>query len=112
VAIICWLDIGDVQEPIPPHAEIDKRGLDARLDVDDAALVDVADVTLVASPLDVEFLQHAVFQDGNPAFLGPGDVDKPFLFHAVSCSGDEPEKGVRSDKGVRPSKITESDPFI
>jgi hypothetical protein len=75
VAVIRRLDIGDVQKPISPHAEIDKGGLDARLNVDDAAFVDVADVTLVAGPLDVEFLQDAVFQDGNPAFLGLEDVD-------------------------------------
>src|SRR5262249_26964273 len=84
VAIIGRLDIGDVQEPIAPHAEIDERGLDARLDVDDAALVDIADVALVAGAFNVQLLQHAVFEDGNAAFFGLEDVDKHFLLHAFS----------------------------
>src|SRR5262249_20251839 len=70
VAVVGRLHVGDVQEPVPTDAEIDERRLDARLDVDDAALVDVADVTLVAGPLDVQLFQDAVFQDGDAALLG------------------------------------------
>src|SRR5208282_5744778 len=47
MTVIGGLDVGDVQEAVPPDAEIDKGCLDARLDVDDSALVDVADVTFV-----------------------------------------------------------------
>ena len=63
------LDVGDVQEAVAADAEIDERRLDARLDVDDAALVDVADVALVAGALDVQFFEHAVLEDGDAAFL-------------------------------------------
>src|SRR5262245_45431066 len=42
--VIGRLDIADVQEAVAADAEINEGGLNARLDVDDAALVDVADV--------------------------------------------------------------------
>src|SRR5205085_5447841 len=83
VPVVGRLHVGDVQEAVAAHAEIDERRLDARLDVDDAALVDVADVALGAGPLHVELFQHAVLHDGDAALLGLQDVDQHFLFHAV-----------------------------
>src|SRR5262249_6378911 len=83
--IICGFHVRNVQETIAADAEIDERRLDARLDVDNASFVDVADVTLVAGALDVEFLQNAVLQNGNAAFLGLENVDKHFLLHSKSC---------------------------
>src|SRR5262249_25874911 len=56
VPVIGRLDVGDVQEAVAADAEVDERGLDARLDVDDAPLVDVVDVALVAGALDVQLL--------------------------------------------------------
>ena len=82
VPVIGRIDVRDVQEAVAADAEIDERRLDARLDVDDAALVDVADVALVAGALDVEFFEHAVFDDGDAAFLRLEDVDEHFLLHA------------------------------
>ncbi len=69
VAIIGRLDIGDVQEAVAADAEIDEGRLDARLDVDDAALVDVADVALVARAFDVEFFQDAVLDNRDADLL-------------------------------------------
>ena len=40
------VNVGDVQEPVLGQAEVDESGLDAGLDVGDAAFVDVADVIL------------------------------------------------------------------
>ena len=53
VAVIGRLDVRDVQEAVAADAEIDECGLNAWLDVDDATLVDVADVALLARALDV-----------------------------------------------------------
>ena len=92
VAVVRRLDVGDVQEAVAADAEIDERRLDARLDVDDAALVDVADVALVAGPLDVQLFQHAVLDDGDAALLGLQDVDEHFLLHAFPLFG-----GVRGE---------------
>src|SRR5262249_17000724 len=85
VPIVGRLHVGYVQEAIAADAKVHERGLDARLDVYDSALVDVAHVAFVASSLDVQLLQHAIFQDGDAAFLGLKDVDEHFLFHARSC---------------------------
>src|SRR5260221_368354 len=44
VLVVGRVHVGDVQEAVAADAEIDERGLDTRLDVDDPALVNVADV--------------------------------------------------------------------
>ena len=67
VPVVGGLDVRDVEETVAADAEIDESRLDARLDVDDAALVDVADVALVAGPLDVQLLQHPVLENRDPA---------------------------------------------
>ena len=67
-------DIGNVEKAVAADAEVDERGLNARFDVDDAALVDVADVVLVAGAFDVEFFQDAVFEDGDAALFGLGTL--------------------------------------
>src|SRR5262249_38779045 len=77
--VIGRLDIGDVQEAVAAHAEVNEGRLDARLDVDDASLVDVVDVALVAGPLDVQFLQHSILEDGDAAFLRLEDVDQHYF---------------------------------
>ena len=61
--------IGDVQKAVAAQAEIDERGLDGRLDVGDAALVDVADVAGGAGSLHVKLFELAVFDQGDSAFL-------------------------------------------
>jgi hypothetical protein len=86
--IILRLDVGDVEEPVAAHREVDERRLDGRLEINDLALVDVAGVTLVARPLDVELFEDPVLDDGDTAFLGLEDVDQHFFFHAVSFHGE------------------------
>jgi hypothetical protein len=82
VTVVSGLDVGDMEETVTAHAKIDEGRLDARLNVDDAPLVDVADVAFVAGPFHVQFFQHAVFEDGNATFLGLQDVDEHFFLHA------------------------------
>src|SRR5262249_29766863 len=82
VTVVGRLHVRNVQEAIAARTEIDKRCLDTWFDVDDAALVDVADVTLVAGAFDVQFFQYAVLDDGNAALLGLHHVDEHFFFHA------------------------------
>ncbi len=69
LAEVLRLDVADVQEAVAADAEIDERRLDARLDVDDLSLVDVADVVVLAGPFDVELFEDSVFDDRDPAFL-------------------------------------------
>ncbi len=81
LAEVLRLDVADVQEAVAADAEIDERRLDARLEVDDLPLVDVADVIVLAGALDVELFEHAVLDDRDPAFLRLRDVDQHFLLH-------------------------------
>src|SRR6185369_16129640 len=76
VAVVGGLDVGDVQEAVAADTEVDERGLDARLDVDDAALIDIPDEALVAGTLDVEFFQDAVLENGDANFLRLKDIDE------------------------------------
>ncbi len=61
--------VGDVEEAVAAEAEIDERGLDGRLDVGDAALVDVSNVGSGAGALHVQFVETAVLQKGDSAFF-------------------------------------------
>jgi hypothetical protein len=80
--VVLGLDVGHVEKAIASDREVDERGLDRRLEVDDLPLVDIAGVALVAGPFDVELLEDAVFDDGNAAFLGLEHVDEHFFLHA------------------------------
>src|SRR5205085_361920 len=81
VPVVRRLHVRDVQEAVAADAEVHERRLDARLDVDDAALVDVAHVALVAGPLHVQLFQDAVFDDGDAALLRLEDVNQHLFLH-------------------------------
>jgi hypothetical protein len=81
VPVVLEFDVADVEEAISTNAEIDEGGLDTGFDVYDFAFVDVTDVVFCAAAFYVEFFEDAIFDDGNPAFLGLEDVDEHFLFH-------------------------------
>jgi hypothetical protein len=87
LAVVLRLDVADVQKPVATHAEVDERGLDARLQVDDLAFVNVADVVVLATPLDVQLFQNSVFADGNPALFRLRDVNQHLLLHGNSFLG-------------------------
>src|SRR5581483_6057862 len=73
--------VGDMKEAVAAQAEINEGGLDARLDVGDAPLVDVADVRGGAGSLHVQFFESSVIQEGDSAFLALRDVNQHFLCH-------------------------------
>ncbi len=72
---ILRFDVTDVQKAVAPHPEVDKGRLNARLQVDDLAFVNVSDVIVLTGPFDVEFFEYSVFDDGNPGFLRLRNVD-------------------------------------
>ena len=83
MAVVRGFYVGHVQEPIPAYAEIDERRLDARLDVDDAPLVNVADITLVAGAFDIQLFEDAVLHNGDSTFLGLQYVDQHLFLHKI-----------------------------
>ena len=95
--VVLGLDVGDVKEAVAADREIDERGLNGRFEVDDLAFINIAGIALVAGPFDVQLLQDAVFDDGDPALLGLEHVDEHFFLHAVvflaESGGDKRVKG-------------------
>ena len=81
--VVLGLDVGDVQEPVAADREVDERGLDGRLEVDDLPLIDVARVAFEARPFDVQLLEDTVLDDRDAALLGLEHVDQHFFLHAV-----------------------------
>ena len=79
--VVLKFNIADVQKPVAPDAKIDECCLNTGFNIDDAALVDIADVIFEAVSFDVKFLQQAIFNDGNPTFLRLKDIHQHFFFH-------------------------------
>jgi hypothetical protein len=73
-----------VEEAVTADREVDERGLNRRLEVDDLPFVDVAGVALVTGALDVQLFEDAVLNNCDATFLGLEDIDQHFFFHAVS----------------------------
>ena len=84
LAKVLRLHVADVQKPVAAHAKIDKRRLDARLQVDHDSLVDVPYVIVLSGSFDVQLFEDSVLNDRDPAFLRLRDVDQHFLFHVVA----------------------------
>ncbi len=78
------LDVGDVQKAVAADAKVDKGGLNAGLEVDHLALVDVADVIVLAGSFDVQLFEDGVLDNRDPTLLGLRDVDQHFLLHCVA----------------------------
>ncbi len=79
-------DVGDVrrvQERGAFQTHIDEGGLHPRQDARYAAFVDIAHQSPAARPLDVDFLQDVVFEDGGPG-LARRDVDQNLDRHRES----------------------------
>src|SRR5262249_23517698 len=89
MTVVGRLDVGDVQEAVAADAEIDERRLDARLDVHDPALVDVAHIALMARALHGQSLEDAVLDDGDAALFGLEQVDEHFFLHKVPLQNVE-----------------------
>ena len=80
--VLISLHVADMQKAVAPDAEIDERRLNARLKIDDAAFVDVADVVVLTGPFDIQLFQNSVFNDRDAAFLRLRYIDQHFAFHA------------------------------
>ena len=109
LAEVLRLDVADVQEAVAAHAEIDEGGLDARLQVDHHALVDVSYVIVLSGPFDVQLFEHSVFNDRDAAFFRLRDVDQHFLFHVLAFSfgnADEHARGGKQGSALRRSERT------
>src|SRR3954469_9434 len=73
-------DIGGVQERGAIETDLDEHGLHTGHDALHAALVHVADVAALRCALDVDLLQHAIFDNGHPR-LTRCDINQDFLAH-------------------------------
>ena len=78
---IMRLDVANVQKSVASDAEIDERRLNALLDVDDHALINVPDVIVVRRSFDVKLFENAVFDDRDAAFFRLPRVHQHFLRH-------------------------------
>lgn len=80
--IILRFDVGDVKEAVAADREVNERGLDRRLEVDDLSFVDIPGIALETGAFDIKLLEDAIFDDGDTAFLGLEHVDEHFFLHA------------------------------
>ena len=64
-----------MEEPVVLQAEVDERGLDRGLDVDDLADVDVTDVAGGVEAFGVELFELPVLDDGDAALVVRDVVD-------------------------------------
>ena len=101
LAKVLRLDVADVQKAVAADAEIDERRLDARLQIDDPALIDVADVVVLAGPLDIELFEQSILNDRDPAFLRLRDIDQHFFFHVAGYLLGFGNRESRRINGVR-----------
>lgn len=72
-------DVPVVEEGVFLEADIDEGGLEAVLEVFDFAFEDAADEALLFGAFDGEFLELAVFEDGDAGFEGLGVDDDLFM---------------------------------
>src|SRR5436190_11195985 len=91
-----------MQEAVPPETEVHKRRLNARLDVGDAALVDISDVRSGAGALHVKFFKLSIFQECNAALFAFADVDQHFFCHSFSRQKAEGRRRRRERRRARP----------
>jgi len=73
-----------MQEPVSTDTKVDKRRLDARLQIDDPTPVDVSYKVVLAGAFGIQFLQNSVFQYRDPTFFGLRHVDQHFFLHCHS----------------------------
>ena len=81
--VVLIFDVADVQKSIAPDTEIDECRLNTRFEIDDPAFVDVTYIVFQAISFDIEFFQHAVFDDGDSTFLGLENIDQHFFLHGT-----------------------------
>jgi hypothetical protein len=83
VLLVFIKEIRDVQEGVALEADIHKGGLHAGQDTRDASLVDAAGQRILVGPLEVDFDQLVVFQDGHFGFVAGARNDQLFAHEAT-----------------------------
>jgi hypothetical protein len=63
------MEVADMQESVSAGAQVNKGRLDAGLNVDHFALVDIAHLTAQTGSLHVQLFQGSVIYNGNAALL-------------------------------------------
>jgi hypothetical protein len=69
-ALIDVIDIRDMQKSSFFQTDIDKSGFHSREHPIDSAFINIADDATATLTFDANFLQGAIFDYGNPGFLG------------------------------------------
>ena len=59
--ILCF-DVADMEKAVATHSKVNEGGLDAGLNIDDLALVNIANPIVLARSFRVEFFENSVFQ--------------------------------------------------
>ena len=75
--------IRNVQETVATQPKVHKRGLNRRLDVHHATLVDIADVRRGTGALDIKLIEAVILQEGDSALLALGDVNQHVFCHKL-----------------------------
>ena len=88
------VQVGDVEEAVGALAEVDERGLDRGLDVDDARLVDRADVGRGRGALGEELDELALLEDRDARLVAGHVVDDDELLGLLAAVGDERVVGI------------------
>ena len=73
-------NISHMQKSRPLQADVDKGRLHARQHPRDLSKVDIAHQTTLQCALDMQLLEHAVFNHGNPGLLG-SPIDQYIFLH-------------------------------
>jgi hypothetical protein len=83
---VTGVNIRDVQEPVSADPKINKRCLNARLDIHNLSRVNVADDVLARQPLNIQFFKNSLFNDRNAGLLGENRVNEHDLLHSMELS--------------------------
>ena len=78
------VEVGDVEEAVRAFAEVDERGLDRGLDIDDARLVDRADIRGGRGALAVELRKFALLEDRDAHLIAGNIVDDHELLQLLA----------------------------
>ena len=70
-----------MKKAIAADTKVNEGRLDARLEIDDASLINVSDKVIRTGALDIQLLEQSVLDNRNPTFFGLRDVNQHLFFH-------------------------------
>jgi hypothetical protein len=77
---IAMMQVAYMKETVSSYSEIHKYGLYAGLNVYDPSFIDIADVAAETCPLNIQFLERAIFNNGHSALFGLSHI-----YEHLSC---------------------------